>query len=69
MIKVWALWMVVMLPDGSLTQLRNNEMFTTQQECLEKGKVKAAEVAQSLADATKAPIAYEWACIKEGRAT
>ena len=68
-VGVWALWMVVLLPNGMPTQLRNNEMFQTEQECLEVGKVKAAQVAQAIADTVGAPVPYEWACIKEGTTT
>lgn len=66
MLEVWALWIMVIMPNNTPIQMRNVETFQTQKVCIEEGQVKAPDVAQSLADQIGYPIRFVWRCIKEG---
>ena len=62
---VWALYMVMFLPDGVPIQLRNVEVFPTEQQCEAVGSVKSVSIAQGLADETGVPVRFMWKCIRE----
>ena len=63
---VWALYMVMIMPHGGAPiQLRNIEVFPTEQECKEVGVVKSVSIAQGLADHTGVPVRFMWKCIEE----
>lgn len=66
MVEVWALYMLVVIPFKEPIQLRNNEEFETEAACIELGKTKSMDVAQSISDQLGVPVRFHWRCVKEG---
>ena len=66
MVEVWALYMLVVIPFKEPIQLRDNEVFETEAACIERGKTRSMDVAQSISDHVGVPVRFQWRCVKEG---